>query len=126
MNSNNQNLCHFGCLNTETGEFKEVYIKKHLGRSEMKYRNPLPWWKRMFGMKDIHSLWGKPEYVSKTVLYVYVNGRRIEYESPIYKETHLNGDNRYYLYDHKANYGQGANRPIEPTAFEKKGDVLFI
>jgi hypothetical protein len=119
-------MIKFGCLNVETGEFKEGYVEEKLGKKEMKYRNPLPWWKRMFGMKDIQPLWGKPEYVSATILYIYVGERRVEYEAPIYKQTHLNGNIRYYIRDHKANYGKGLDRPIEPVAFEKEGKEIFI
>lgn len=50
-----------GTVNTATGEFKEGYVDKS---GNLAYRNPLPWYKRLFGMKAKQNVWGKWEFVS--------------------------------------------------------------
>jgi hypothetical protein len=126
MNANDQNRCHFGCLDTKTGEFKEGYIKEKLGKKKMAYRNPLSWWKRMFGMKDLQPLWSEPEYVSS--IFLRIEGES-HYQAPIYLETHINGEKRYYVHDFKHDepcINRFPRRPIDTTAFENEGKVLFI
>ena len=119
----------FGCIDGETGEFKKGYIDKS---GNMKYKNPLPWYKKIFGKKEIHDLWGSPEYVgyvSKEFKLIGMGifnggqnyGNYTNYYT-LYKEKNkFNNKYRYYMMFNGKLYSY-----IDSNAYEKNGLIIEI
>lgn len=82
---------HCGITNPNTGEFQEGYMKNGV----LKYRNPLPWWKKIFGMKKYVNLWSQPVYIGTRE--IVINGESSRPKA-LYRETKSStGENRYFL-----------------------------
>ncbi len=109
-----------GVVNPETGEFKEGRVAKD---GQLVYRNPLPWWKRLFGCKTKVELWGAPEYVTTVkgtrAITTFSRVQRVSTTATIYRETHrYTGARRYWVQD-----GWGSH-DIDPVAYERDGQVV--
>lgn len=81
----------FGVTDSKTGEFNEGYYDKN---GKMCYRNPIPWWRRMFEQKDIHPVWGDWEYVEVLEIQLFSNNKMAHV--PIYRSVNLfTGEERF-------------------------------
>lgn len=121
------NSAQCGVVDTQTGEFKKGHINR---RGQLVYRNPLPWWKRIWGMKSKVELWGPSEYVhtfTGTQTWIDWNmfrgARFSEHKTTgvVYRETHrYTGEKRYWV------RAGGCDRYIDSEAFERAGKVVTI
>lgn len=116
--------CYFGSINTVTGEQKTGYID-HTGR--MRYRTPLPWWKRMLGIKSYRPVftdWYTIGTVngSQTVLSMGMSANTIPIQTVIQKRTNF--------YTHKNEYRckdvEGCWQSIDVVAYETLGKVVCV
>lgn len=124
----------FGAVDTSTGEMSEGYIGKD---GKMAYRpavEPLPWWKRLLGLKPkvkTATLWGPPELIGTGEgVQSFVSGgvfsdvRRHEWEvtCAVYRESHLyTGVRRYWV-----RTGGGGEWSIDGDVYEKTGKIITL
>ena len=117
-----------GTLNTETGEFKEGRQDK---KGNLTYHNPLPWWRRLLGQKEIHSLWGEWEYLAsgegkqtrlESGLFSSAKYQEWGTEIHVYRQRHLcTGENRY-----RVKTTSGLAMEIDAVVYEKTGKVVTL
>jgi hypothetical protein len=124
----NSAVASCGFVNVETGEFKEGRQNKD---GNLTYHNPLPWWKRLFGKKDVVELWGEWEYLTtgkgkQTLLqgglFSSTEYREWDTEIHVYSQSHrYTGERRY-----RAKTTSGLVLDIDAKAYEKTGRVVAI
>lgn len=122
------NVASCGIVDTNTGEFKEGYTDR---KGNLVYRNPLPWWKRLLGMKSKEKLWGEWEYLTtrqgqQTLLeggmFCKTQYHEWDVSIHIYQQIHrYTGAKRYY-----AKTSSGMVSDIDTRAYEREGRVVTI
>ncbi len=126
MNSKIEN-CSFGSIDTNTGEFKSGRINNS---GEMYYKNPLPWYKRIFGFKSFVNLWEPADYVctfTRTDNYlsnpIFGESKilRNSYEIALYRERNVFSLKYRYFY-----IDENARVYVNPDALEKDWKIVLI
>lgn len=121
------NMCQCGCVDNKTGEWKEGVYKdgKVVG-----FKNPLPWWKRIFGVKAVESVWSEAEFVdviheTRTMMRVGIFSGAKTFQTTskasLYRITHrYTGEKKYFI------VGQGGEEtPIDGNAYEQTGQIVY-
>jgi len=126
MNSKIEN-CSFGYIDTNTGKFKSGHINNS---GKMYYKNPLPWYKRIFGFKSFVNIWESADYVgtfTRTENYLsnpmFGESKILKnsYEIALYKERNIFSLKYRYFY-----IDGGARVYINSVAFERDWKIVLI
>lgn len=123
----NKNLYSFGYVNINTGEFESGYVNK---QKEMKYKNPLPWYKRIFCFKSFINIWEPSDYVCTfTVTENYLSNPlfgkstilRNSHETALYRERNVFSLKYRYFY-----IDDGQRVYVNSDAFEKDCKIVLV
>jgi len=109
--ANTAPIAHCGVLNTNTGEWQEGYTDR---KGNLVYRNPLPWWKRLFGKKKIVPLWSDWEYQTP------VAGKQTFWEGGMFRET------KYHEWDTSIHIYRQTHRYTGARRYYAKGGLVTM